>query len=133
LYSADENLHATLRELAERSDVTRYVSGPVSYALRLRLPALLRSGEATIDRVAAAMFLSERTLQRRLADEGSTFESLVDDFRREEAARLLRSRGRRISEIARELGHHEPASFSRAFRRWYGSTPSAWRRSARLH
>jgi AraC-like DNA-binding protein len=128
LSGAEPSLHATLRDLAERTDVKRYVSGPVSYAIRLRLPEQLKSGSATVDSFAGLLNMSQRTLQRRLANEGTSFEVLLDEFRKEEAARLLADPERSVSDVGRDLGYREAGSFTRAFRRWYGMAPSKWRR-----
>jgi AraC-like DNA-binding protein len=62
-----------------------------------------------------------------LAGLGRSFTGVVDDFRREEAARLLRQPGLPLVEVASRLGHAEQTSFTRAFRRWTGSTPGVWR------
>lgn len=127
LTRAEPALHSILSVLAERADVRSYITGPISYAIRLRLPETLQQGKAGSDQMAASLNMSLRTLQRRLAREGTSFEALLDDFRREEAARLLRDRKRPISEVARHLGYLEPASFTRAFRRWFRMSPSVWR------
>lgn len=69
-----------------------------------------------------------RTLHRRLADEGTSFQALLDTLRSEMAAHLLRQRGVSLAEAADLLGFAEVSAFSRAFRRWYHKTPAAWRR-----
>ena len=126
LSGADTVLHKTLRSLAESSEVKNYVSGPVSYAVRLRIPEMIETGNIKAKEMASAMNMSVRTLQRRLSEEGNGFKELVDLFRREEAVRLLNESDKQIGEIARKLGYNEPASFTRAFRRWYGKPPTAW-------
>jgi len=68
--------------------------------------------------------MSERSLQRRLAEESVRFEALTDDVRREMAARYLADRKVAIAEIAYLLGYSEPSAFHRAFKRWTGSTPA---------
>lgn len=80
----------------------------------------------SIDRVAAAMRLSVRTLQRRLGEAGTTYQSLLDDERRLTARRLLNNTDLDASEIAFLLGFEEPNSFSRAFYGWEGMTPARW-------
>ena len=127
LSGAEPALHATLSALAERSDVKLCIAGPVSYAVRLRLPHMLRTGQAGVDHMAASLNMSRRTLQRRLMREGTRFGALLDACRREESARLLHDATRSVSEVAELLGYHESASFTRAFRRWYGQAPSEWR------
>lgn len=89
-----------------------------------------RTGEVLgVGAAAKAMGLSGRTLQSRLADLGTTFADLVDGVRREKALRLVRSGGAPLTEVAFALGFRSPASFSRAFRRWTGTSPSDARRS----
>ncbi|MFY0533849.1 helix-turn-helix transcriptional regulator [Nannocystis pusilla] len=87
------------------------------------LPGELPSLEAT----AKALATSTRTLQRALQAEGTTFQALVDEVRRDLSLGYLREGQRTVSEIAFLLGFTEVATFTRAFRRWTGSAPSAWR------
>lgn len=88
-------------------------------------------GEARLETVARDLAVSPRTLQRRLATGGSSFEALVDDATREIAEKHLRASSLSLAEIAYLLGYSEPAAFSRAFKRWTGTTPHAFRRAAR--
>ncbi len=71
--------------------------------------------------------ITPRTLIRRLAAEGASFQSIKDDLRRDIALRALREAGRSTEQIAAELGFSSAANFHRAFRRWTGATPSAFR------
>jgi AraC-like DNA-binding protein len=71
--------------------------------------------------------VSERTLQPRLGEQGRRFSEVVEDFRREEAARQLNTPGVHLVEIASRLGYAEQTSSTRAFRRWAGTTPARWR------
>lgn len=82
--------------------------------------------EPTLESAAARLRVSPRTLQRRLAAEGTSVGDLLGALRRELAARYLRE-GREIAEVAHRLGYASPASFHRAFRAWYGTTPAAYR------
>jgi len=81
----------------------------------------------TLARLAAELAMSARTLQRRLDEAGVSFRELRDAARRTEACRLLRDDDLRISEIAERLAYFEVASFSNAFRRWTGESPSQYR------
>jgi AraC-like DNA-binding protein len=74
--------------------------------------------------------MSERSVQRRLADEGETFDGLLDELRRELAVRYLADKKIAIAEVAFLLGYSEPSAFHRAFKRWTGSTPSQVRQRA---
>ena len=74
--------------------------------------------------------MSERTLRRRLADEGSTLQALVAEARLVVARQLLESTHMPVGEIAASLHYGDITAFTRAFRGWTGMPPSAWRRSA---
>jgi AraC-like DNA-binding protein len=82
-----------------------------------------------LEEVAARLHMSTRTLKRRLADQGTTFSQVVDDLRRQRALLLLENRELSINEIAGRLGYTEAANFTRAFKRWTGKTPAAYRAS----
>jgi AraC-like DNA-binding protein len=69
-----------------------------------------------------------RTLQRRLATEGSTFARLVDDVRRERSEAFLRSGDVAVAEVSWLVGFSEQSAFTRAFRRWTGRSPTEYRR-----
>ncbi|MGZ8336908.1 MAG: helix-turn-helix transcriptional regulator, partial [Allosphingosinicella sp.] len=77
-----------------------------------------------IDRIARELGLSRQTLYRRLKEEGTTFAALVDGVRRRVALRLVREQALSVKQIAYRLGFSDPAAFSRAFKRWTGSSPS---------
>jgi AraC-like DNA-binding protein len=104
-----------------------------SFADRARreIGALLAQGEARLLTVARRLGVSERTLHRRLTDEGTSFGDLVEDARRERASLLLQDRSLSASQVGFLLGYAEPAAFFRAFKRWTGQTPEAWRQGAR--
>lgn len=129
--SADPYLHATLKTMAEQLELVRPRASDLEQALRIRLRDALAQGRADPERLAGLLGVSERTLQRRLQDIGRSFSAVVEDFRREEAARLLQDRKLHLVQIAARLGYAEQTSFTRAFRRWTGETPGAWR-AARL-
>ncbi|MEX2476541.1 AraC family transcriptional regulator [Marinobacter sp.] len=78
-------------------------------------------------RVAATLFVSERTLKRRLQEEQASFQNLVDDVRLERAGELLKNTGMNLSQIADALGYADAANFTRAFKRWTGTSPSRYR------
>ena len=84
-------------------------------------------GVPEMHQVAAQLGMSPRTLQRRLADRETTFQALLDGVRRSYAERYLRDARLSLAEIAFLLGFSEPSNFHRAFRRWTGTTPSAFR------
>lgn len=115
------------------------VPGPVSpradheltRRVRRAVAASLAKGQPTIARAAEAADISARTLQRRLLDLGLTYSRLLDEVRLETACRLLERSETNLAEIAAALGYADPANFTRAFQRWTGQTPSAFRRRVR--
>jgi AraC-like DNA-binding protein len=99
--------------------------------VRLVLVELLPRGEPPPQEVANALHLSVRSLQRHLADAGTTYRDLLAETRREQACLLLRARHLSVSEVAHTIGFAEVSSFTRAFRRWMGCAPSEWRAQSR--
>ena len=89
-------------------------------AERLPLPAMAESA-------AEALQVSTRTLHRRLADEGTSFQRVKDEFRRDMAVQMLTKSHAPINTISAQLGFDSTASFHRAFRGWTGDTPGAFR------
>jgi len=96
-------------------------------ALRGIARTLLVSHRCSVDEAAALFGIHRRTLHRRLKREGVTFDALVEDVRADLAQELLAARNTRLSEIAATLGYADVSAFSRAFRRWFGTTPARWR------
>jgi len=92
----------------------------------------LRAGGVSIEKVAAAVDLSERTLQRRLGECGATFNELVERMRYELSQRYLRQDHLSLTEIGYLLGYSELSAFSRAFRRWAGVSPIEFRKVAAI-
>jgi AraC-like DNA-binding protein len=125
--SADSTLASYLDRLA--MDALDRLGGDDSPADRVRRTvwATLADGPPNLARTAARVGYSARTLQRRLAEAGASFEGIVDDLRRELAARLLREHRLAVYEVAFMLGYSDASQFSRAFHRWYGQTPRAYR------
>jgi len=77
--------------------------------------------------MAQAMHTSERTLKRRLQDEGTSFQALLDEVRQRDAMRLLGNPKLAIKQVAEAVGYSDPANFARAFGKWTGCSPKAWR------
>lgn len=84
----------------------------------------------TLDHAAGLLGMPVRTLQRRLQQGGVSYSQLVEQTRRESAQIMLSRHDMRISEIAATLGYADPASFSRAFHRWMGMSPRAYRQKS---
>jgi AraC-like DNA-binding protein len=100
------------------------------FRLRRSLRALLLSEAASGDEVAKLLSMHRRTLDRRLRTEGTTFKEVLDEVRFEAACQLLDGARIPITEIAASLGYAETSAFSRAFRRWSGTTPLDRRRNS---
>jgi len=98
--------------------------------VRVLLRSQLADGYRTLDEIADELQLPTWTVQRRLADDGLTYKELVEATRRDLAFMYLRQGHIPISEIAFLLGYSELSAFSRAFHRWTGAAPMAWRRQA---
>lgn len=98
--------------------------GSFRRAVEQRIEAMLERGAVRIVEIARALGTSRQTLYRRLKEEGATFEQLLDGVRRRLALRYLRKEGMAVKEAAWRLGFSDPAAFSRAFKRWTGSSPS---------
>jgi AraC-like DNA-binding protein len=86
---------------------------------------------ATLDGIADILGFSSRTLMRRLAHEGLTYQRVLDDYRKEWALWSFQHTDKPFTVIAFELGFGEASNFSRTFRRWFGKTPSAVRSALR--
>jgi AraC-like DNA-binding protein len=89
--------------------------------------SLLRGGEFAPPQVAKILGLHERTLQRRLREEGTSFEKIKDDARKEWAQSLLVQPAVSLTQIALMLGYADPSAFSRSCRRWFGEAPRTYR------
>ena len=115
-----------LEEVAESE--LRLASPRFVTAVREHISTLFGQGERPKRaRVAEKMRLTERTLQRRLTEDGTTFREVCDDARCERACTLLRNPDLRIADVAYAVGYDEVTSFTRAFRRWTGESPTAFR------
>lgn len=96
-------------------------------SLRALVTARLAEGPVTLAASARILGVAQRTLQRRLDEAGVPFETIVDEIRRESALARMRDAAATVTEVAMALGYSDSAHFIRAFRRWTGMTPSAWR------
>jgi AraC-like DNA-binding protein len=87
----------------------------------------LSEGIPRISDIASRLGMSGRTLQRRLSVRGRSFQTLVDESRRQLAQRLLEKNEYPLAEIAFLTGFSEQSAFNRAFKRWAGQTPRSFR------
>ncbi|PKM30299.1 MAG: AraC family transcriptional regulator [Gammaproteobacteria bacterium HGW-Gammaproteobacteria-11] len=107
--------------------LARFEQTRVTHQARQVLCRLLPQGEPKRQAVASALRMSTRTLQRRLQDEHTSFQQLLDETRRELAMQFLRQRRLTLLEIAYLLGFADPSNFFRAFKRWFGMPPGQYR------
>jgi AraC-like DNA-binding protein len=89
----------------------------------------LPSGTPSESSIAQELNITERTLQRKLKDANFCFRDLLSDTRKELACQHLLNAELSINEIAFILGYAEETNFTRAFKRWTGETPSAYRKN----
>lgn len=90
-------------------------------------PMMGEGGYPGVDAIAARLHVSGRSLKRKLQAEGTSYRSLLEDVRQRDALELLRHTSLGLQDVAARLGYINPANFTRAFRRWTGETPSAYR------
>lgn len=102
-------------------------NGGIASDARRVLASRVAGGNTRIQAVARQLATTPRTLQRRRADEGMSYQELLDRTRQEAAAGYLAHSTLSIGEIAYLLGYSEVAAFHRAFKRWNDETPQAFR------
>ena len=125
IHSADGPLFTTLELQAQKQlpPPSESVGERVSEELRHRL-----AQTPTLQSVARGLRCSARTLQSRLEGEGASFNALLDGVRAQEGKALVREGQVGLAEVSFRLGYSELPAFLRAFKRWTGKTPSAWRK-----
>ncbi|MCP4287437.1 MAG: helix-turn-helix transcriptional regulator [Gammaproteobacteria bacterium] len=109
--------------------LARFDRNAIAMRARAYLIDRLSSGDITEESLAKVLNLSLRSFQRRLKQEGTTYKELVADTRQELAMMYIKNSQLSFSEITFLLRFSEPSSFSRAFKRWMGESPSDYRLS----
>ncbi|MHC4923756.1 MAG: AraC family transcriptional regulator [Planctomycetota bacterium] len=127
---ADAPLGLLLEEHARLLTEAMPIHGGFVSAVRSLITEVLSEGAPTA-LVAKKLAMSVRSLQRRLAEEGTTYSAVLDSIREELARRYLSDSDVAISEVAFLLGFSEQSSFHRAFKRWTGVAPGEWRNRSR--
>jgi AraC-like DNA-binding protein len=123
------NVHIDAEESGALTDhQPLYGDGSLSASVRLVIAAMLSDGTPTVERIAVAGGLSVRTLQRRLVEEGTSFSRLLEAMRHDLALAGISTGMVSDGELAARLGYEQQSSFSRAVRRWTGSSPKGLRR-----
>jgi AraC-like DNA-binding protein len=130
LSSSDPKLRPLVRQLAERMLAELPATDTVTDRVRRLIAGELPQGDPSSTRAASLLHMSQRTLCRRLEQEGTSYRELLDELRRQLALQYLTRRDLSVSEIAFLLGFSQAAAFHRAFKRWTGRTPLDHRRSS---
>jgi len=129
----DAKLLKALQPFCNEAAKERHTEGgTIRTAVENEVEKLLPDGKAKKRLVAKALALSARTLSRRLADEGTSYEEVVDQLRRSLALQYVKEPAMSLSQIAWLLGYEGSASFNHAFRRWTGRSPSTARSERQL-
>ncbi len=116
--SGDRILEGVIKDLQSSGVISQ-----VKKAIIANLP----SGTPDQDDIAKQVFVSSRTLQRKLAEENTNFRTLLLEVRRELAERYIADKAMPLVEISYMLGFSDTSSFSRAFKQWTGTTPATFR------
>lgn len=127
---ASETLHQLI--VQHLSGMERLSADEMPGYVRQLLRNLLPSGRATIDKVADCMALNPRTLQRRLEQENTSFQQLLDETRQQLVRNYLQATTISLTQIAHLLGYADVSTFSRAFNRWFNVSPLEWCRQSGL-
>ncbi len=114
-------LTARADQLLQALESSRSTRGRVEAVLVPLLP----TGDVGMDRVALDLAMSRPTLYRKLKAERVTFEAILDDLRHRMALHHLSNRMVTVNDVSRLVGFSDPAAFSRAFKRWTGTSPRA--------
>ena len=101
----------------------RSLSMRVSKLIRIQL----ERGKVGVETVAGQLNMSRYTLHKKLRQEGLTFAALLEQVRREQAITYMKDKSKPLVEIAEQLGFSELSAFSRAFKRWMGTSPAEYR------
>ena len=133
LMTADPHLLETLRPFCDEAAQARNTAvASMRAAVENEVQRLLPHGRAQVETVAKALAVSTRTLARRLAEEGTTYAEVIDRLRLSLATQYLNESGFTLAQIGWLLGYEGPTSFTHAFKRWTGRSPSVARNQAQL-
>lgn len=123
----DPGLGAWLERQAAATLARQPQGSGITFEVRRLLAASIPANTIDIADIARKLAMTARTLQRRLAREGTSFEKLRDLTRKSAAEAYLADPALSIGEVTYLLGYAEPTAFHRAFKRWHGLTPQAFR------
>jgi AraC-like DNA-binding protein len=129
------HLPTALPELARMNDQTvvdylaRFDRDNITMQVRAKIVEQLHDGRPSQEAIAKTLHTSLRSLQRRLKDEATSYQALLETTQQELALQYMRDSRRSIGEITYLLGFSEPSNFTRAFKRWTGLSPAAFRKT----
>lgn len=112
-----------LAELPEIGSLTAQIEGAIARRLA--------EGDLVFSHIADELGVTARTLRRHISETGRSYRKIVNDVRREHALALLREGRHSVTSVAEHVGFGDSSAFARAFRRWTGSSPRAFRRTRR--
>jgi AraC-like DNA-binding protein len=131
IITRDQDLLKALVQLAEERLAALQHQGGFLQLVKRAVLNLARPEFPTAEMAAANLNLSLRSLQRKLQEEGTSYQALLEELKCEFAIAYLHKPSLTISEIAYLLGYAEPSSFVRSFKRWTGETPQRFRQGGR--
>ncbi len=141
IYFDNEDVHRPLSsanaEIAFRNDqiaaeyLARFEKTQIGNQVRVRIVEFLSSGEPGLEKIARSMGMSRRSLNRGLQKERTSYRDLLEDVRRQLAARYILRQDLSVIEIAFLLGYADSSNFTRAFKRWFGDSPKGYRAGRR--
>lgn len=127
---ADASIHRFLVErVQEETDGLKVAGSKLVFDVEQLVKDALPSGIPSIHQIAKHMSMSNRTLTRRLAEAGAAYRDIIKKTQEDVSKDLLKNSTRSIAEIAFETGFSEQSAFNRAFKRWTGTTPVAFRKN----
>jgi AraC-like DNA-binding protein len=126
---SDPKLHAILASTLRHRYTAQGLEPSFIDSVRTLILEQLPSGPTSIDEISRRMGMSQRSLHRKLVEDGTTFRRLLSDVRCARAAHYLLLEPYTVAEISQRLGYSEPSAFHRAFRQWFGCAPTTYRES----
>ncbi len=130
IHERDEMLYGVLSDHASMLLEARPDPDDIVSKVKAQITRDLNEGEPDRATIAENLMMSERTLQRRLSERGLTFHDVVDQVRERLARKNVAGEDLTLTEVAFLLGYSESSAFIRAFKRWTGETPRAYRKRA---
>ena len=128
---SDPKLHTILASTLQHRYAVQGLEPSFADTVRRLLFEQLPHGTTSIEQISTRMGMSQRSLNRRLGEAGTTFRRLLSDIRCARAAHYLLLEHYTVAEISQRLGYSEPSAFHRAFRQWFGCAPTTYREMRR--